>query len=151
MKRIFTIILLTIFLQTGWCQNTCPIIPLPASAQKANGTFSLNQYTPVLADAALEPVACYLQKELLRLKGISLRRQSKATIPAVKLELSNKANGASESYSLIIKPDGITISAPDGAGVFYGVISLLQLAQFSEGPANNILLPCWHIEDAPQY
>lgn len=151
MKRIFIAILLTISLQTGWCQNACPVIPLPATAQKTNGTFSLNPYTPLLADAALEPVAYYLQKELLRLKDVSLSRQTKATIPAIKLELSNKVNSASESYSLIMKPEGITISAPDRAGVLYGVISLLQLAQFSESSAGNIALPCWHIQDAPQY
>jgi hexosaminidase len=149
MKQIFTTLLCITFLHIGRCQNSCPIIPLPAVAQKTNERFMLHQHTPVVADAVLQPVAYYLQKELLRCKSLSLRRQANATVPAITLTLSGKTKATSESYSLVMKPEGIVVSAPDEAGVFYGVISLLQLVQLSELSGESLSLPCWQIQDAP--
>jgi hexosaminidase len=152
MKRfLFTTIFMVGICTASWCQDVCPVIPLPAAASKTSGSFLLNAATPVQADAALQPVAYYLQKELLRLKNLSLSRQSKAAVPAITLMLSSKGKAAPESYTLAIKPEGIVISAPDEAGAFYGVISLLQMVQQSQTSGGNIALPCWQIQDAPLY
>lgn len=51
-------------------------------------------------------------------------------------------NSASESYTLDISTDAITISSEGAAGVFYGLQSLKQLFENDE-------VPCIHIEDKP--
>ena len=54
------------------------------------------------------------------------------------------------TYSLSIKPNKITISASGNEGVFYGLVSLLQLVRAQPGGA-SISLPSVEIIDAPRY
>ena len=48
-------------------------------------------------------------------------------IPALRLRIADK--GAPESYRLDVVRDSMTITAPDAAGMFYGLQSLAQLAE----------------------
>lgn len=150
MKFLFTVIISILFYQIGFCQNSCPVIPLPAYSEKGSGTFLLNRNTPVIADKSLKPIAYFLQKELLRVKGIPLSRRSKTAAPAIILRLLDKPADV-ESYSITMDPGGITINAPVEACVFYGVISLLQLIGLAEHSGESLSLACWHIKDTPRY
>jgi hexosaminidase len=47
-----------------------------------------------------------------------------------------------QGYTLLIDPDGVTITGHDAAGAFYGAMTLLQIARQAEG-----FLPALHIED----
>ncbi len=151
MKFLFACVLVMALGFPAIAQNICPIIPMPAHAEKANGAFMLTRNTPIVADDILQPVVYYLQKELLRLKGLSLSRQGKTTMPAIKLSLATKPVVSAESYSLVMNADGITITAPSATGVFYGVISLIQLAQQATVHGDNLSIANWKIEDAPHY
>ena len=62
-------------------------------------------------------------------------------IPALRLRIADK--GAPESYRLDVVRDSMTITAPDAAGLFYGLQSLAQLAEHTRQR-----IPAVTIEDA---
>ncbi|MEO8962741.1 MAG: beta-N-acetylhexosaminidase [Ginsengibacter sp.] len=137
-------------LTTSSAQIYCPAIPLPSKAEFQNGTFLLNQYTPILiSNESLQPVAHYLQEELLRNYDIPLVLQAASVRPYIKLNLIKA--GAEEAYSLQMNSKGITISASSETGAFYGVISVLQI--LSQGKISNgsVSISCWNITDEPKY
>ena len=65
-------------------------------------------------------------------------------IPALRLRIADK--GAPESYRLDVVRDSMTITAPDAAGLFYGLQSLAQLAEHT-----GQRIPAVTIEDAPRF
>lgn len=129
-------------------QTTCPIIPLPADARLESGVFKFgNNTTIVTSKASLQPIAQYLQQELSQKNGIQVKPGKAAKGPVVKLVLTGGKQANPEGYSLLIQPNQITITSQSAAGVFYGVISLLQLTAQSKDGA----VACWQITDAPLY
>jgi hexosaminidase len=103
------------------------IIPLPRSIVKAEGVFQLNGNTVIgMNDNSMLPLANYLQTELKRSIGISIAvdpDEAKAQID-FKLVKAQQITGA---YDLKIERNKITITSSGNEGVFYGIISLLQL------------------------
>ncbi len=126
------------------------IIPAPVSVKKLPGEFTLSQETVVLADSlSTRPVAFltdYLQNKAM------LHIQPKANTGAVNNSLILTSAGTDnlqpEGYRLIISADNITIAAK-GAGMFYGIQTLLQLIPLEHGA--TIKLPCVQIEDYPRF
>lgn len=125
------------------------IIPLPNSFVQTKGEFQLNNSTVVgVNDSSLLPQANYLQAEL---KSIGLpvsvdQNEKKATI---ELKLVNKTEAVG-SYTLKIERKHITITSSGNEGVFYGIVSLLQLVKTQPLASNYNLITC-EINDAPRY
>lgn len=135
-------------------QDNCPIIPLPISAIKGNSTFLLNVKTPlVVSDEALKPIAQYLQAELLKSQHLPIGIQPvSGKLPAIKLLLSpKKKTERAEGYTLEINAEGVTISAKEVSGAFYGATSLLQLIRQTKKVKGTIGLAAWKITDQPAY
>ncbi|AXY73124.1 beta-hexosaminidase [Paraflavitalea soli] len=132
-------------------QTTCPIIPLPADARLNSGAFKFdNTTTIVTTQASLQPIAQYLQQGLSQKSAIQVKLGKATKGSVVKLVLTgNKQDKLVQldAYSLDIQPTQITITAPSAAGVFYGVISLLQLTAQSKDAA----VACWSISDIAGY
>lgn len=127
-------------------QPPCPVIPLPAIATKQSGVFTCNAGTTIIATRdSLQPVARYLQKQLQKINGATL--QIGQTKKGSTIQLVSKPGNNAEGYTLNMKPGTVTITGHSTAGVFYGVISLLQLAAHS----NATTIPCWNISDAPLF
>ncbi|MGC4235703.1 MAG: beta-N-acetylhexosaminidase [Niabella sp.] len=150
MRAVVFYILLLLFTPTAVkAQNACPIIPQPQEATVVSETFLLNKHTPVLVeDESLQPVASYLQQQLLAQHKIPLSIQAKAAAPFIQLSLVKKGN-SEEAYQLVMNAKQVHITGANSRAVFYGVISLLQLASGSKSSADNLLLHCWNITDAP--
>jgi len=141
---------LVIFLLLSQFLFAQDIIPLPQSYQKKEGVFHLDAGAIIgMNDNSLLPQANYLQTELQRTTGIAIAvdpNEAGATVD-FKIAKDNRMDGA---YSLTIQPNRITITASGNEGVFYGVVSLLQL--ISAQPAGNIInLTACEINDAPRY
>jgi len=126
------------------------IIPLPKSFVKNNGTFQLNGNTIIgMNDNSLLPQANYLQNELQKSQGIAIAvdpDEGKAQID-FKLIKTDQVEGA---YTLKIDAGKITITAEDSKGVFYGIVSLLQMIR-NQPTATAINLQACEITDAPRY
>jgi hexosaminidase len=129
-------------------QQSCPVIPLPASFSKTEGVFQLTDHTLIgVNQPALGPLAHYLQKELLKFKGLSLTMGESAALPSISLMLTAKKAIETEKYVLEITVKNITISASTTDGIFNGISTLLQLLRQSKGLA----VECWKITDEPKY
>lgn len=141
---------LMMFGQLLYAQSICPVIPMPVKAEKAAGEFYLTDETPVIAvGGAALPEVRQLQQQLLKFTGIRVALQPKSSRPAITLRIE-KGNNPS-AYTLQMNPQGVTVSAASGEGLFYGLTSFLQLARMSKGKTAGISVPCWNIQDAPRY
>jgi hexosaminidase len=126
------------------------IIPLPKSFIKTGGQFQLNSNTIIgMNDDSLLPLANYLQTELRKADGIAIAVEQNEVKALIDFQLVKK-DQLPGAYTLKIEPNKITIVASGHEGIFYGIISLLQLIRSQ--PAGNIVpLSTCAISDVPRY
>ncbi|WP_316811776.1 beta-N-acetylhexosaminidase [Pedobacter heparinus] len=147
MKRIVCCLLMNLGLYVS-AQQSCPVIPLPASFHKTEGNFSLTDQTLILVNQqVLEPLANYLQKELLKHKSLTLSIGKAPSSSSISLNLNPIKKADTEKYQLEVNTGNISISAPTANGIFNGISTLLQLIRQSAG----LDIECWKIADAPKY
>jgi len=91
-----------------------------------------------------------LQNELLRTKNIKLTNKSTKEKSAIQLVLA-KEKRADEAYTLNINQSKITVTASHKTGLFYGVVSLLQIINQSASTKSGTEVSCWNIIDSPAY
>src|SRR5690606_33501134 len=127
-----------------------PLIPMPASLEPLRGQFALDADTPLLAAGDAErTVAAQFSALLEKSRGIAPKVVAGSRRPGIRFRLDPAHGGGGESYLLEVAPGGASITAGDQAGLFYGAVTLLQLATLDEsGP---IRLPALRIEDAPRF
>ena len=128
------------------------LLPLPASVTTGQGSFTLTAATPLLADGdAARTVAG--QFSALLGKGLAVEPKlvdGAAAKGAIRFAIDPaRAQAGAESYLLEVAPEGVTVSAGDAAGLFYGAMTLLQLA--TPDAAGVLVLPAVRIEDAPRF
>jgi len=150
------ILLLFIFLYLSKIVNaqvTDPnmgIIPAPVSVKKMSGEFTLSQETVLLADSlSARPViflADYLQNKAML--HIIPRANEGQVNNSVILTSAGTDGLPPDGYRLTVTPNNITIAA-NGAGLFYGIQTLIQLVPLTHGAV--VKLPCVQIEDYPRF
>ena len=153
-NRFFLLFFIVLLSGTVNAQDANPnlgIIPAPVSLKKTPGEFILNQETILLADSitnkAVTFLSGYLQNKLT-LK-VQLKENNRQPV-ANSIVLTSKGTDSipAEGYHLTITPQQILI-AGKGAGLFYGIQTLIQLMPADGGPV--IHLPCVQIEDHPRF
>lgn len=127
------------------------IIPAPVSVKKASGEFILSQQTALLTDS-LNNKAVNFFTEYLHNK-LNLRNEAKLNTGenvANSIVFTEKGTEGlpDQGYRLTITAQQITV-AGKGAGLFYGIQTLLQLIPADHGA--TIKLPCVQIEDYPRF
>jgi hexosaminidase len=126
------------------------IIPLPKSFVKTDGQFQLNSHTIIgMNNDSLLPQANYLQTELQKINNVAIAIDQNEVKALIDLQLV-KDDQVPGSYTLNIEPNKITIVSSGNEGIFYGIISLLQLIK-SQPAANIVEIPTGEIKDAPRY
>ena len=128
------------------------LIPLPASVEHGEGRFDLTAATPLLAEGeGARTVAT--QFATLLAKGFAVEpalADGTGVAGAIRFAIDPaRATAGAESYLLEVAPEGVTVSAGDAAGLFYGAMTLLQLAAADD--AGAVTLPAVRIEDAPRF
>jgi hexosaminidase len=126
------------------------IIPQPVSAEQLSGSFALKASDIITADEQSQLVANYLQQYLHDTYKLDLKVKTYPHVPenaAIRLE-SSEVDTAKGSYSMQVSPKRITI-AGNGAGLFYGVQSLIQIITDVNG--KNLHVPACKIEDKPRF
>ncbi len=163
MKRIIWILLTSLFTLNLYAQSADPviaIIPEPVSVIKNSGTFNLPLNIVLKAESSEKTnyAVSFLKKKLISSTGafISVINEpvSAATISFVLLKKEDSELGK-EGYRLSVTPSGVVIRANEGAGLFYGVQTLLQLFPKeieSKQPVKEVnwSLPCVEIVDYPR-
>jgi len=127
------------------------LTPAPAKAVRAEGTFKLSAATHIIVakgDVEARGVANQLADLIQRSRGFRPSVvEGGSTASAIVL---TREGPAGEAYRLDISPTGATIAAAKRAGLFYGAMSLWQLAtpDAAKGP---VAIPAASIEDAPRF
>jgi hexosaminidase len=127
------------------------IIPAPVSIKKASGQFVLSQETVLLADSLTNKAVVFLtdylqNKTMLRVK----LKANTGTATPNSIVLTDKGTDGlpAEGYRLTITPQQVII-AGKGAGLFYGIQTLIQLMPADRGAVAKI--PSVQIEDYPRF
>ncbi|MDB5002948.1 MAG: family 20 glycosylhydrolase [Mucilaginibacter sp.] len=135
-------------------QNTDPnlgIIPAPLSIKKATGTFVLSQETQIFADSVNNKAVVFLSDYLKNIATLHIPvklNSGQSVSNSIVLTSAGTDNLPAEGYRLTITPTNITIAAK-GAGLFYGIQTLIQLIPADKGAVAK--LPCVLIEDYPRF
>ncbi|ATC23446.1 beta-hexosaminidase [Caulobacter vibrioides] len=142
---------LTAALATGAFADSLTITPAPAKVVRAEGTFTLSAATRIhvaRGDVEAKGVALQLADLIQRSRGF--RPKVVEGPPAADAIVLTREGPGGEAYKLDINAKGATIAAAKRAGLFYGAMSLWQLATPDEakGP---VALPAASIEDAPRF
>jgi len=154
-KKLISLLLSSVFLMTIAvnAQDNDPnmgIVPAPVSVKKASGEFVLSQQTVLFADSNTKAVSFftdYLQNKL-NLRNTLKIGDAESAASSIVLTAKGTDNLPDQGYRLTITPTQIII-AGKGAGLFYGIQTLLQLI-----PADrmaSIKIPCAQIEDYPRF
>jgi hexosaminidase len=146
-------------------ENTCSIIPLPQRVQPRDGVFVLKPTTPILVDAdesaSTVATASFLAERLRKSTGYPFKvgNSSKEGSAEGKILLTTKGStphSSAEGYELTVTGDSVIVRAPQPAGMFYAVQSLLQLLPpevLASKPVRNMAwsISAVHIEDQPRF
>jgi hexosaminidase len=126
---------------------TLPIVPTPVSVRLTAGHFTLGARVAVHASSGDAATAEFLRAHLREAwrQGVPGRAASSG---AITLTASGSEALPPEGYRLTITPRGVTIVGR-GAGLFYGVQSLLQL--IPANPRTGVELPAAVVEDHPRF
>jgi hexosaminidase len=131
------------------------LTPAPAEARMDEGAFALTGRTRIYVargDVEARGVAHQLSDLILKARGLKLAVvEGPPPAGEAAIVLARGVAGDSpEAYGLDIAPTGVTITAAQRAGLFYGAISVWQLAvqDDAKGPAR---LPAVSISDAPRF
>ncbi len=126
------------------------IFPTPVCYKETNGDFTWNTDVVLQADTVFNNEVSYLQivtKQLFGNKILLANGKDKRKIIFQKMELP------AEAYQLDVTTEKILISASDGAGIFYGIQSLLSFLPPDTWKENRttIHIPIVEIKDAPRF
>lgn len=150
--------------QTARTAESLALLPQPLRMERKPGVFALKDGAAILIDKDSTDAASVgrlLAERIRRSTGFNLTvtpSDSKDAIHnAIRLTAKN-ANAAlgAEGYTLDVTADGVTIAAADGAGLFYGTQTLLQLLPpqvFNAAKVEGVAwtAPAVHIEDRPRF
>ncbi|OZA77280.1 MAG: beta-hexosaminidase [Caulobacter sp. 39-67-4] len=129
------------------------LTPMPAKLSTAEGVFPLTAKTRIFVakgDIEARGVAAQLSDLLFRARGLKPVVVEGAPSAGEAAIVLARGGATGEGYALQSGPSGVTITAAKRAGLFYGAMTLWQLAtqEAGKGPAD---LPSVAIEDAPRF
>ena len=139
----------------GMCFHAHPIlaqsvIPVPLKMEKGTGFFLLSEKTRLYTN--LQGGEAKLWENYLKALPVQLKKAGMKDRKQMLLLLITPKNPqlpSPESYTLSVTPQQILIRATSGAGLFYGMQTLLQLAQPSG--AGSYSIASVEIEDTPRF
>jgi len=150
-SKIYLLLVITCLgLNTKTTTAQIHVIPQPLHLTTQKGNFVLNSKAVIGVDKESAAIGKYLQGYLAQYYKLQLALKVYAQIPpstSIRL-ISSNLKGADGAYALSVTAGKITVSGK-GAGIFYGVQSLIQLLpQVSIKP---LQIPVCAISDEPRF
>lgn len=140
----------SLFGLSAFAEKACPVIPLPNSAEKQDCKFVLSGNAVIVTDPQFDEQAYFLQKELLRYKGIAISINSKAASSNQIVLKFDKADSNVDSYSIKMNQNTVEIKANNKEGIFNGMMTFMQLVRLSD-TKDSAMVECWNVKDTPRY
>jgi hexosaminidase len=148
MKVRSLLLFIYLFIQATASFAQISIIPLPRSIEYGKGSFPLKEHIHICPmDSSFMPEAELFREQAKQLAGIEAGICPGKPCKSNYIEILKNLEGIPESYSLLITKKKITLVAPDNAGVWYGLQSLLQ----AMSTAKDKKIPTALIQDDPGY
>jgi hexosaminidase len=158
MRKILLLLLIA-FSVAAFGQGQDPnmgIIPAPVSVKKDKGEFKLTPETIIFVDSpdnkAIRFFTSYMKKAgfVFNVTDINaVGKKQRDLKNSIVLAHNFKGTLPPEGYELLIAPDHITLNGR-GAGMFYGIQTLIQLIQKGNSPG-YAAIPCGTIKDYPRF
>jgi len=129
------------------------LTPAPAKAVRAEGAFKLSSATRIhvaKGDVEARGVAQQLADLIQRSRGFKPAVVEGPPAVGEAAVVLTREGPTGEAYKLDISPNAVTIAAARRAGLFYGAMSLWQLAT-PDGAKGPVAVPAASIEDAPRF
>lgn len=129
------------------------LTPAPAKAVRAEGSFKLSAATRIhvaRGDVEARGVANQLADLIRRSRGFRPAVVEGAPASDEAAIVLTRDGPAGEAYKLDVSPSAVTIAAAQRAGLFYGAMSLWQLAT-PDDAKGQVAVPAAAIEDAPRF
>jgi len=164
MKKSLLLLLVSFF--SLWCfaqrtsETTISLIPQPVSLVQGSGTLKLPFSLTIIADKneEVKRIATDLSRRLKTAANKVTVKEGKILLPkSIFLSLTNETGMPKDGYRLKITATGISLTAIEPAGIFYGVQTLLQLfpkqieSPEIQKPVSEWTLPIVTIEDHPRF
>ncbi|MCB2211707.1 beta-N-acetylhexosaminidase [bacterium] len=133
-------------------QLTLPLIPRPETVTFTGGSLKLPLRMSVFTtdEVRFERIWAPLRSFAHEwLPGLMLRPVVKPDTAVVRI--GETSDGLAESYSLSIRDDRIGLRHTGDAGLFYALITLLQLLATADRDGDNLLLPTLELNDRPRF
>ena len=124
--------------------DVVPIVPRPVQVSMMQEKIQLPSPIAVVAKSADEKAVANLFNEFLKSSNITATESS--TEKSITFQTVSDSTLGDEGYKLIVNDNGVTISAAKGAGLFYGMQSLMQLIG-----AYGRDLPYLEVTDYPRF
>lgn len=126
------------------------IIPAPVSVEKQAGFFKLDKTVVLVSNETPNAATADMLNAFIANKGGFALRTAKAAgaQPAIVLSSAGAEELPAEGYELQVNEKGITVTGK-GAGLFYGVQSLMQMMPEKKG--QEIDVPAGLINDYPRF
>ncbi|MBS1604230.1 MAG: family 20 glycosylhydrolase [Bacteroidetes bacterium] len=169
MQRLSAALLILAFLLSGDFStkaNPAPepslhLIPQPVSVKQQSGVFNLDRSAELsIEGAGFDQASAWFVDQLAVRTGIRIRRGKGGKGIQIAM-MSDRNMLGKEGYALAVSPSRIVLRANDGAGVFYGLQTLLQLlppdfmtrpdGTVVPGRSSKIAIPCVEIMDYPRF
>ena len=156
MRYLFLLILLC-FSTPNFAQEDpyMGIIPAPAAAKKAKGEFKITPETLILSDATTERGVKFFV-EYMKKAGYgnmvtdihNIEKNPQALKNTITLSINYKEDLKPDGYDLYVTEDRIILNAK-GAGLFYGVQTLIQLIEPQK--PGHASIQCGIVKDYPRF
>ena len=127
------------------------IVPVPASVEAGEGSFSLTRATSVVASGGAEArqVALLFAGWVRKSNGLALAvRPGKAADGALAFAIEPRAGAPAEAYRIDATRSRIEVHAATRAGLFRGATTLWQMIPEGRAP---LAVAATRIEDAPRF
>ena len=122
------------------------LLPMPNSVEWGKGYYKIGDgsgVSIVADDEDRDVVQALLRQSAF---GFVMDRDGRSCDRPILLEVKKAGNEADERYTIDVTPHSIHLAAASGAGLFYGVQTLLQIAD----KGRRRVASC-HITDAPRF
>jgi hexosaminidase len=144
MYKLIALLLLAV---TASAQLPIPaLIPAPQTLEPATGAFAITAQTRL---SILTPAPDVRKMVTDNLPGIPTTDIARPT-KAITVRLAPVAGVGPEGYDLVVAPTGITLTAPEAAGLFYGLQTMRQLLPVAKSFRDQSV-PALHIRDQPRF
>jgi hexosaminidase len=131
------------------------LIPAPQTLEPRKGTFAITSQTRL---NILTPVGAVRRMVTENLPGIPISDRTVPNSHPITVRLAAVAGVGPEGYDLSVTPTGILLTAPEAAGLFYGLQTLRQLLPVASTRTGQLVtttkgqrIPALHIRDQPRF